>query len=108
MAGEEYLEDLSYNELSEKFMSSWDLLCVRIIGSVKAHKPNHLVEASDVRELIGVLSTDLQATKGVVTTTSDFAPKIKEDPSICPLVPHRLELINGHKLLSWFRDLANF
>jgi restriction system protein len=42
---------------------------------------------------------DTQASKGVVTTTSDFAPKIATDPTIAPLIPHRLELVNGQQLV---------
>ena len=52
---------------------------IRIIDQVKAYKPGHLVTADDVRALLGVLQADHSATKGMVTTTSDFAPKIKED-----------------------------
>lgn len=70
---------------------------VRVIDQVKAYKPGHLVDANDVRALMGVLHTD-GASKGFVTTTSDFAPKLREDPLITPLIPSRLELINGIKL----------
>lgn len=72
--------------------------CVRFIDQVKAYKPGHLVTAEEVRALIGVLATDQAATKAVLTTTSDFAPKIPEDPSIKPHMPFRLELINGEAL----------
>ena len=72
---------------------------IRILDQVKAYKPGHLVDANDVRAMIGVLCTDQAATKGIVTTTSDFAPRIYEDPSIKPHIPYRLELINGLTLI---------
>lgn len=79
---------------------------VRIIGSVKAYKPGHLVRHDDVRALLGVLSADSQASKGFVTTTSDFAPTISSDPFISPFIPYRLELVNGRELQRWFERLA--
>ena len=79
---------------------------VRIIDQVKAYKPGHLVTANDVRALIGVLPFD-GASKGFLTTTSDFAPRIKEDPLITPYIPWRLELINGPTLIKRLKDLAS-
>lgn len=78
---------------------------VRIIDQVKAFKPGHLVTANDVRALLGVLHGDPNATKGVVTTTSDFAPKITADPSINPFIPFRLELVNGVSLMERLSEL---
>jgi hypothetical protein len=52
---------------------------VRVIDQVKAFRPPHLVTANDVRALIGVLHGD-GASKANLTTTSDFAPKIRTDP----------------------------
>jgi restriction system protein len=77
---------------------------VRIIDQVKAYKPDHLVTANDVRALLGVLHGD-GASKGFLTTTSDFAPKLKVDPLISPFIPSRLELINGRMLLNRLREL---
>lgn len=68
---------------------------VRLLDSIKRYGPGHLVTANDVRALLGVLHGDLNATKGIVTTSSDFAPKILEDPAIAAHVPYRLELVNG-------------
>jgi restriction system protein len=79
--------------------------CVKIIGSVKAYKPGNLVRHDDVRALLGVLSGEHNASKGIVTTTSDFAPKIATDPFIKPFLPTRLELINGPKLRDWLVSL---
>lgn len=79
--------------------------CVKIIGSVKAKKPGNLVGYDDVRALIGVLNGERDASKGIITTTSDFPPKIETDPFIAPLLPTRLELMNHKKLLRWLREL---
>ena len=78
---------------------------VRVIDQVKAYKPGHLVTANDVRALMGVLQGD-NASKGFLTTTSDFAPKIKDDPLILPFIPSRLELINGSILLKRLEELS--
>ena len=80
--------------------------CVRIIDSVKAYKPSHLVKHDDIRALLGVLAGDLKASKGIVTTTSDFAPGIVTDPLIAPFIPTRLELMNGESLKKWLAKLS--
>lgn len=73
---------------------------LRIIDQVKAYGPDHLVKADEVRALVGVLAMDLSASKGYVTTTSDFAPKLRQDQLISPLIPTRLELLNGTQLIA--------
>jgi restriction system protein len=84
-----------------------DEISIRVIGSVKAFKPGHLVGQDDVRALLGVLSGDLQASKAILTTTSDFAPRISKDPFIKPFMPYRLQLMNGQALQKWFDKLAD-
>jgi restriction system protein len=84
----------------------YGLCTVRVVDQVKAYKPGHLVTANDVRALVGVLLSDRAATHGLVTTTSDFAPRIRDDPSIQPHLPNRLQLINGSELLKRLNDLA--
>jgi restriction system protein len=69
--------------------------CVKIIGSVKAYAPGNLVPYDHVRALLGVMSGEQNTSKGIVTTTSDFPPKISDDPFIKPFLPTRLELVNG-------------
>jgi restriction system protein len=78
---------------------------VRVIDQVKAHKPGHLVTADDVRALMGVLQGD-SASKGFLTTTSDFAPKLRENPLIVPFIPSRIELIDGKTLLKRLKEIA--
>jgi len=80
--------------------------CVKIIGSVKAYKPGHLVRHDDVRAFLGVLNAEQDASKGIMTTTSDFAPRIRSDKLIKPFLPTRLELVNGEQLQRWLRKLA--
>jgi len=81
--------------------------CVKIIGSVKAYKPGNLVRYDEIRALIGVISTDLTVSKGIITTTSDFPPNVARDPFIAPLMPTRLELMNGKALQEWLREQLN-
>jgi restriction system protein len=78
---------------------------VRIIDQVKAYCPSHLVTADDVRALLGVLQGD-KASKGFLTTTSDFAPKLRDDILLKPFMPAQLELINGKMLLARLAELA--
>jgi restriction system protein len=51
-----------------------------------------------------VLLTDQKATKGIVSTTWEFAPRIEEDPFIKPHMPYRLELVNGDGLIKRFEE----
>ena len=80
---------------------------VRFINQVKAYKPGHLVTAEEVRALGFELLSDRSANKGIVTTTSDFAPRIAQDPYIEPHMPNRIELINGKELLQRLRSLES-
>jgi restriction system protein len=77
---------------------------VRFIESVKRYTPGSFVKADDVRALGHVLQADHNATKGIVSTTWEFAPKIREDPFIKPYLPYRIELLNGTALIQRFRD----
>jgi restriction system protein len=78
---------------------------VRVIDQVKAYKPDHLVSYDDIRALIGVLHGD-GASKGFLTTTSDFPHNLRDDPLITQFIPSRLELINGKRLLERLLELA--
>jgi restriction system protein len=80
--------------------------CIRIIDSVKAYKPGHLVKHDDVRALAGVLHAEHEASKGIITTTSDFAPGIRTDPLLARLMPYRIELMNGAALREWLIKLS--
>ena len=78
---------------------------IRIFDQVKAYKPDHLVTANDVRAMVGILTGAGNVSKGIITTTSDFAPKIVEDEYIKPLIPHRIELKPKGVLIPWLQDL---
>jgi restriction system protein len=82
------------------------VLSVRIIGQMKKYKPGHLVTADEVRAMLGVAVADQSASKAVITTTSDFAPRVREDKLIAPYLPTRLELVAGDTLISWLDGLA--
>ena len=94
--------DFGRDVIAEK--TGWG--CVRFIDQVKAYKPGHLVTAEEVRALGFVLLSDQSANKGIVTTTSEFAPKIADDPYIKPHIPNRIELVNGKELVRRLMDIA--
>ena len=79
---------------------------VRIFDQVKAYKPGHLVTAEEVRAMIGVLTGAQNVSKGLVTTTSEFAPRIADDAFIKPFIPYQLDLKPRDALLAWLRKLA--
>ena len=78
---------------------------IKILGSVKAYKPGVLVTKEQVHALVGVVSLDPTATKGILTTTSDFAPRILKDRNLARAIPDRIELMNGEKLRLWLSEL---
>jgi restriction system protein len=78
---------------------------IRVIDSVKAYRKDRHVEYDDIRALMGVLQTD-GASKGFLTTTSDFPPELEKDSLITPFIPSRLELINGTQLRAGLIRLA--
>jgi restriction system protein len=72
---------------------------VRLIESVKRYAPGTKTTAEEVQALLGVLLSDAQASKGIISTTWEFAPKIQENPNIKQYIPHRLELVDGEALI---------
>jgi restriction system protein len=54
-----------------------------------------------------VLYEDHNVSKGLVTTTSRFAPGIEKDGGISSFIPYRLELKNGEQLRAWLSRLAS-
>lgn len=79
-------------------------MSIRVLDQCKAFSPDHVVTANDVRAMVGVLSRDQNVSKGVVTTTSEFAPGVHEE--FKEFVPFRLELRNGPALVKWLRSLG--
>lgn len=76
---------------------------IKIIDQVKRYKQGNKVTADEVRALIGVLTRDQDVSKGIVTTTSEFAAGIQEE--FKAFFPSRLELKNGNELTEWLRQL---
>ena len=77
---------------------------VRILDQVKLFAPHRPVEANDVRALNGVLGLDQGASKGIITTTSTFAPGVYEE--FKPLMPGRISLRNGAELRRWLHEVT--
>lgn len=81
---------------------------IRFLAQVKAYAPGHLVTHGDVREMLGVLVDHPSASKGIITTTSDFQPGIlKEDSTFAKYIPTRLELKNGRDTLDWIKSIKS-
>lgn len=76
-----------------------------IFDEVKAYKPGHLVSAQEVRAMLGVVASHRNVSKGVITTTSGFAPRLMEDEAIAAHVPYRIELRARKQLLTWLAEL---
>lgn len=81
--------------------------CIRYVDQVKAFSPGNLVTADDVRAMIGVLTIEGNVSKGIITTTSEFAPGILADADIKRLVPYRLELRAKDALVDWLRLIGS-
>lgn len=80
---------------------------IRIVDQVKAYKRGHVVTADEVRSLLGVLAVESNVSKGVITTTSRFAPGIQRDSGIAAFAPYRLELKDGDQLRGWLLGLTD-
>ena len=72
---------------------------IRLYDQVKAYAPGNVVTADEVRAMSGILQGNVS--KGVVTTTSVFAPRLREDRIIGTMIPHRIELRDGDGLRQW-------
>lgn len=78
---------------------------IKLLGSVKAFKPGSFVTKEQVHALVGVVSLDPTASKGVVITTSEFAPRILEDKNLAKAIPDLVELMDGTQLKRWLSEL---
>jgi restriction system protein len=79
---------------------------IRFFDQVKAYRPGHLVTAEEVRAMVGVLNLEGNVSKGLITTTSSFAPGVLNDADITRLIPYRLELKGREDLLDWLAEIA--
>jgi restriction system protein len=87
--------------------TSYGSCSVRILDSVKAYSRGNLVRHTDVRDMFGVICADPGASKGAITTTTDFEPKIAVSPQLSPYIPYRLQLRNGAQVLDWLKRLPS-
>ena len=78
---------------------------LRFLEQAKAYSPGHLVTHNDVRAMLGVLGRDLAASKGIITTTSDFEPGALAGPEFAPYMPTRLQVRNGEQLIAWLNEI---
>jgi restriction system protein len=79
---------------------------IRIFDQVKAYKPGHVVTADEVRAMLGVITGAQNVSKGIITTTSSFAPRLQMDAYIARNIPFRLELKPRDVLIPWLEELA--
>lgn len=82
------------------------LLSVRYFDQVKAYSPGNLVKLDDVHAMLGVLGAAGNVSKGIITTTSDFAPGVYSDPEVQRYMPFRLDLRPKDRLLEWLGAIA--
>lgn len=80
---------------------------IRIVDQVKAYAPGRLIKPDEVRSMLGVLDCDRNISKGIITTTSGFAPSIFKNPKFEQFIPYRLELKDGSKLVEWLKTGVN-
>ena len=76
---------------------------LRILDQCKAFSKGNLVTPNDVRAVMGVLGRDQNASKAVITTSSSFAPSVREEWK--KSIPYRLELRGKDDLISWLSQL---
>lgn len=79
------------------------LLTVRVLDQCKAFSKGKLVSANDVRAMMGTLFREKDASKAVVTTTSDFAPRVRNEWK--EFLGNKLELRNGLDLIEWMKEI---
>jgi restriction system protein len=95
------------NDKGRDVIATWKGLgLVRFVEQVKAYRPGFVVTAEEVRAMVGVLTLQPNVSKGLVTTTSTFAPGILLDQDIARLTPYRLELKGRDALLDWLAAVA--
>ncbi len=78
---------------------------IRFLDQCRAYSPGRLVTHDDVRSMYGVLGLDPNATKAIITTTSDFQPGVFTSEQFKAVMPYRLELRNGPKLQKWLKEI---
>jgi len=80
------------------------LSAIRVLDQAKAYSAKNSVGQDDVRAILGVLNLDQNASKGIITTTGDFAPGVAEE--FGNVMPYRLETKNGEQFLKWIESVS--
>jgi restriction system protein len=78
---------------------------IRIFDQVKRYRINRPVTYEEVMAFFGVISSAPNVSKGVITTTSSFAPTLMDNEDVRRLVPHKVELKPRDILLPWLYGL---
>lgn len=76
---------------------------IKILDQAKAYSKERRVSANDVRAAYGVLGMTQDASKVVITTTSEFAPGVYKE--FDRFMPTRLELRHGQNLIDWLKNI---
>lgn len=76
---------------------------IKIFDQAKAYSEGRRVSANDVRAAYGVLSMAQDASKIVITTTSEFAPGVYHEFE--RFMPTRLQLRHGQDLIAWLKHV---
>ena len=84
-----------------------DFGSICFFDQVKTFRPGRTVKPADVDAMLGVLSQTPNVSKGIVSTTADFAPSILVNPAVTKFMPNRLELRNGPELHKWLVNIAS-
>jgi predicted RNA-binding Zn-ribbon protein involved in translation (DUF1610 family) len=88
--------DKGFDVIAEKR----DMVSIRIVEQVKRYKEGRVVKSDEVTALLGRLDHGLpNCSKGIVTTTAKFAPRILDDPAIAAVCPYRIEMVDGDGLI---------
>jgi restriction system protein len=84
-----------------------DFGTIRFFDQVKTLHPGSVVEPGHVDAMLGVLTKNPNVSKGIITTTADFAPSIFKDKRVIDYSPSRLQLRNGKQLREWLTGFTD-
>lgn len=84
-----------------------DVGSFRVFDQVKKYAPNHVVTREEVDAMFGLICRKPNVSKGVITTTSTFAPGVFTEPTIVEHIPNRLELRDGKQLAQLLQKVRN-
>ena len=82
-----------------------DFATVRVVNQMKRYAAGRVVTADEVRALYGVMRLD-GASKAVLTTTAQFAPRLRDDRLLKAVIPSELELVDKDTLIPSLVQIA--